>query len=155
MQRITIRLSLCFAFAGGDLVVKEGEKLGAIRWKWKLTFLVVVFAVLVGCSADKDGGGSGSDRRVESVIDRTGRSAGVLRPDQNGEIRLVAKETKLKIAPGVEKEVWTYNGGVPGPEIRVKQGETVRVRFKNELPVPTTIHCTGIRYPTRWTACPD
>mgnify|MGYP001490976569 FL=1 len=129
--------------------------MGAFHWKWKLAFLVVAFAVLVGCSASKDGGAKGDGgsgggygtASAETVAGKSIRSTGILRPDQNGEIRIVAKAAKLEIAPGVKKEVWTYNGSVPGPEIRVKQGETVRVRFKNELPVPTTIHWHGYPVP--------
>lgn len=42
-------------------------------------------------------------------------------------------------------ELWTYNGSLPGPEIRVRRGERVRVRLVNELDVPTSIHWHGIR----------
>ncbi len=43
--------------------------------------------------------------------------------------------------------LWTFNGMVPGPEIRVKQGDRVRVTLTNHLPVSTTIHWHGIRLP--------
>jgi multicopper oxidase len=39
---------------------------------------------------------------------------------------------------------WTYNGGVPGPEIRVKEGKIVRVYLQNLLPEETTIHWHGL-----------
>lgn len=42
-------------------------------------------------------------------------------------------------------KIWSYNGTAPGPEIRVKQGEEVRVRLVNKLPQPTTIHWHGVR----------
>jgi len=130
--------------------------------KWKMPLLLAAFIVLVGCSsADKvgtkeqggSGGGSGA-APVETVSSKPAQPTNVLRPDQNGEIRLVAKVVKQEIAPGVVKEVWTYNGSVPGPEIRVKQGETVRVRFKNELPVPTTIHWHGMPVPNEMDGVP-
>ncbi|MBC8338886.1 MAG: multicopper oxidase family protein [Rhodospirillales bacterium] len=45
--------------------------------------------------------------------------------------------------------VWAFHGNgpgtVPGPVIRTRRGETVRVRLKNGLPQPTTIHWHGIR----------
>jgi len=41
--------------------------------------------------------------------------------------------------------VWAYNGQAPGPVIRVRRGEKVRVRLKNGLAQPTTIHWHGIR----------
>jgi FtsP/CotA-like multicopper oxidase with cupredoxin domain len=40
---------------------------------------------------------------------------------------------------------WTYGSGLPGPEIRVKQGERLRVKVENGLPRDTTIHWHGIR----------
>jgi FtsP/CotA-like multicopper oxidase with cupredoxin domain len=41
--------------------------------------------------------------------------------------------------------VWGYNGSSPGPLIRVKQGEKVKVRLVNKLDQPTSIHWHGIR----------
>ncbi len=41
--------------------------------------------------------------------------------------------------------VWSYNGMVPGPVIRVKQNQDVHVRFKNSLKQPSTIHWHGVR----------
>ena len=45
------------------------------------------------------------------------------------------------------QEVWAYNGTVPGPELRVTQGDFVRITLINHLPRPTTIHWHGIRVP--------
>lgn len=41
--------------------------------------------------------------------------------------------------------LWSYNETVPGPEIRVGQGERVRVNFTNQLEEPTSVHWHGIR----------
>jgi FtsP/CotA-like multicopper oxidase with cupredoxin domain len=41
--------------------------------------------------------------------------------------------------------VWAINGNVPGPEIRVGRGETVRVRLVNDTDQPTSLHWHGIR----------
>ena len=43
--------------------------------------------------------------------------------------------------------VWTYNGSVPGPELRVTQGDRVRVTLVNHLQAATTIHWHGLRVP--------
>lgn len=40
---------------------------------------------------------------------------------------------------------WTFNGSVPGPELRVTQGDRVRITLINHLPVSTTIHWHGVR----------
>ena len=45
------------------------------------------------------------------------------------------------------KEVWAYNGTVPGPVLRVTQGDMVRVTLVNHLPAATSIHWHGIRVP--------
>jgi FtsP/CotA-like multicopper oxidase with cupredoxin domain len=36
---------------------------------------------------------------------------------------------------------------VPGPELRVREGDLVRIKLHNRLPVPTTIHWHGIDVP--------
>ncbi|MDA6151430.1 multicopper oxidase domain-containing protein, partial [Escherichia coli] len=41
----------------------------------------------------------------------------------------------------------TFNGSVPGSQIRVKQGEKVKINLKNELNEPVSIHWHGIRVP--------
>jgi manganese oxidase len=57
---------------------------------------------------------------------------------------LTAKVVQWEVSPGKMYEAWTYNGTVPGPELRVKQGETVRIRLKNDLPESTSIHWHGL-----------
>ena len=57
---------------------------------------------------------------------------------------LTAKVVQWEVAPGTSYEAWTYNGAVPGPELRLKQGQTVKVRLKNELPESTSIHWHGL-----------
>lgn len=59
----------------------------------------------------------------------------------------VAAKTRTELKPGLVTEVWAYNGTVPGPEIRIRLGDRVRVTLKNELDTPTTIHWHGIRVP--------
>jgi FtsP/CotA-like multicopper oxidase with cupredoxin domain len=41
--------------------------------------------------------------------------------------------------------VWCYNGRTPGPDIRVRQSERIRVVVENRLPEETTVHWHGIR----------
>jgi FtsP/CotA-like multicopper oxidase with cupredoxin domain len=68
----------------------------------------------------------------------------------NGTVRtfdLVAAEAELPLIDGGRLRVWAYNGQVPGPTLRVRLGETVRVNFTNRLPQPTTVHWHGVRVP--------
>jgi FtsP/CotA-like multicopper oxidase with cupredoxin domain len=46
-----------------------------------------------------------------------------------------------------ETAVWSYNGAVPGPEIRVGQGERLRITVENQLDEETTVHWHGVRVP--------
>ena len=41
--------------------------------------------------------------------------------------------------------VWSYSGSVPGPTIRARQGERIRVVVENRLSESTTVHWHGIR----------
>lgn len=50
------------------------------------------------------------------------------------EFTLEAKLAKMEISPGEFQEVWTFNGSVPGPTLRVHQGDTVRFTLINKDP---------------------
>ena len=41
--------------------------------------------------------------------------------------------------------VWAFDGTVPGPTIRARKGDTIRIRLRNALDQPTSIHWHGIR----------
>jgi FtsP/CotA-like multicopper oxidase with cupredoxin domain len=47
-----------------------------------------------------------------------------------------------------------YEGTVPGPTLRAKQGEEVHVRIVNELPEPTSVHWHGVRLPSTMDGVP-
>lgn len=47
-------------------------------------------------------------------------------------VELETKEVVAEIAPGITYEYWTYNGTVPGPFIRVKEGDTVEIRLTHK-----------------------
>jgi FtsP/CotA-like multicopper oxidase with cupredoxin domain len=60
------------------------------------------------------------------------------------EFHFAASPAKINLGGGPEFFAYTYNGQVPGPEIRVKEGETIRVVLRNFLSEETTIHWHGI-----------
>jgi nitrite reductase (NO-forming) len=45
----------------------------------------------------------------------------------------------LSIAPGIKYDAWTFSGGVPGPVIHARQGQTVRVTLTNNAPMPHSV----------------
>lgn len=53
----------------------------------------------------------------------------------------------VEIAPGVKYEGWTFGGTVPGPVIRVKQGDLVRIKLTNPSPMPHSIDLHSARIP--------
>jgi FtsP/CotA-like multicopper oxidase with cupredoxin domain len=57
---------------------------------------------------------------------------------------LVAGDKEIEVAPGVTYPAWTYNGRVPGPTLRCREGELLRVRFVNGSEHPHTIHFHGL-----------
>lgn len=70
------------------------------------------------------------------------------------EFEIVAGPTELPLVDGRALRVWAYNGQVPAPTLRVRLGETVRVRFTNHLPQETTIHWHGVRLPNAMDGVP-
>jgi nitrite reductase (NO-forming) len=51
-------------------------------------------------------------------------------------IRLEMKHTPVLIAPGVRYAAWTFGGSVPGPALRVRQGDTVDFTLVNDANIP-------------------
>jgi FtsP/CotA-like multicopper oxidase with cupredoxin domain len=62
-------------------------------------------------------------------------------------LRVSAAQQKLVGPEHPATEVWTYGGAVPGPELRFKQGERLKLEVENALGVDTTVHWHGIRLP--------
>jgi FtsP/CotA-like multicopper oxidase with cupredoxin domain len=62
---------------------------------------------------------------------------------------LVARPGRAPLvgAPYPETAVWSYNGAIPGPEIRVRQGARLRITVENQLAEETTVHWHGLRVP--------
>jgi FtsP/CotA-like multicopper oxidase with cupredoxin domain len=62
------------------------------------------------------------------------------------EAELTAAWTNVSVA-GVRARLLTYNGSFPGPVLRVREGERVRLRFTNDLGEPTNLHFHGLHVP--------
>ncbi|HEY9080115.1 multicopper oxidase family protein [Magnetovibrio sp.] len=50
---------------------------------------------------------------------------------------------------------WAYSAQNPGPVLRIKQGERLRVLLQNDLDQPTTVHWHGLRLPHAMDGVPD
>lgn len=60
------------------------------------------------------------------------------------EFQLSIDEIRWEYGKGKFVHAWAYNGQIPGPEIRVTEGDKLRVVAKNNLPVSTSIHWHGV-----------
>lgn len=73
-------------------------------------------------------------------------SGGAVQP-QNAqavkEFTLEAKETPVELYPGKNVTAWTFNGQLPGPVLRVTEGDLVRIRFYNNHTLPHSLHFHG------------
>lgn len=141
-----------------------------LRSKWKAAIAVAATMLLAGCF------NNASDRTMEgmdhSKMNMGAATPASTSPDKNKtipaaagmttavstitdkEFTLTAQASNQEIAPGITVPVWTFNNSVPGPQIRVKQGDTVKITLKNELPEPATIHWHGIPVPNAMDGIP-
>jgi manganese oxidase len=67
---------------------------------------------------------------------------------------LTTKAVQWPILDGTTITAFTYNGTVPGPMIRVTEGDQVRIVVKNELPDATTVHWHGVEVPNAMDGVP-
>jgi len=72
------------------------------------------------------------------------------------EYRIVAKPAQTALlGPGrPATDVWAYDGEIPGPILRLRQGEPVRIFVRNDLDQETTVHWHGIRLPNAMDGVP-
>jgi FtsP/CotA-like multicopper oxidase with cupredoxin domain len=71
-------------------------------------------------------------------------------------VRLVPAPATAQLLDGKRPStrVWAYNGSVPGPLLRARQGERLRVEVENALDETTTVHWHGIRVPNAMDGVP-
>ncbi len=70
-------------------------------------------------------------------------------------IELRAAPIDHEFSPGKPSRVAAYSGTLPGPMIRARRGDRLRVQFENALAEPSTIHFHGIRLPNAMDGVPD
>src|SRR5437879_8784527 len=72
------------------------------------------------------------------------------------EYRLTAQAATVNLTGDGHPDtaVWAYGGTVPGPEVRIRQGDPVRFVVNNKLGEDTTVHWHGIRLPNAMDGVP-
>lgn len=69
-------------------------------------------------------------------------------------VDLIARPVRMQIGePNVK--MLGYDGSIPGPTLRLKQGSRATVVFRNETELPTTIHWHGLRHDNQFDGVPS
>ena len=95
----------------------------------------------IAIDAPSAGGESAATSKIEDVPD-------------GGTYALKAGYVQKEI-DGRMNRMMAYNGSIPGPVLRVRQGSTVTVQFTNQLDEPTTVHWHGVRVENEFDGVPD
>lgn len=80
-----------------------------------------------------------------------------LQPRVDGEWKvfdLTCQEVQWEVESGKMVKAWAYNGQVPGPELRVTEGDRVRANVTNQLPQSTAVHFHGQAVPNKMDGVP-
>jgi manganese oxidase len=60
---------------------------------------------------------------------------------------ITAEQIQWETEPGKLVEAWAYNGQVPGPQLRVREGDRVKLVLTNRLAQSTAMHFHGLELP--------
>ena len=108
--------------------------------RWTAFSLVVVIAATV--AALLGAGRADRTERVDFSVTRVATTPAYdarLEPATDATIRefvIPVTHDTIEIAAGVKYEGWTFGGTVPGPTLRVREGDLVRVKVVNRSPMP-------------------
>ncbi len=69
-------------------------------------------------------------------------------PDEAADYRITIAPLSLEIAPGKVIRTTAYNGTVPGPVLRLKEGRPVRIEVTNNSGYPNLVHSHGLMIPS-------
>ncbi len=61
------------------------------------------------------------------------------------ELAAAPVKARLRPAPAAETEIWAFDGGAPGPVLKIKHGETLRLVLRNRTDKPLSLHWHGLR----------
>jgi len=66
------------------------------------------------------------------------------------QFEMTIEEVEIDVAPGLSYKVWGFNGQVPGPLIRVREGDEVEVTVHNLTSLNHTVHWHGVFQTGTW-----
>jgi len=160
-RRSFLRTSALSAFGAAVLAACRGGEAATTNGKGRQTGK--------GATADASGGSMAAhpapvsaeataeamDRMHEAGIKAfpaktAGKGNQLLTPRMDGDVKvyeLTCRKIQWEVSPGKKVDAWAYNDVVPGPQIRVREGDRVRVVVRNELPESTAVHFHGLELP--------
>jgi FtsP/CotA-like multicopper oxidase with cupredoxin domain len=95
-----------------------------------------------------DYGGGPAQNHTEHPHLRVDRLTGPKGAMPDRRLTLTAQQAEVLLASGDSIDAWTFNGQLPGPEIRVRQGDLVEVTLVNrDIEDGVTIHWHGVDVP--------
>lgn len=112
-----------------------------------------LLALLAGCRAEPDDPAARAISALTEEFDGSYPAEVDAEPGLH-EYELVAAPAVVTMFDGRPLHVWAYDGQVPGPVLRAKVGQRLRVRFTNRLPQDTTVHWHGVRVPNAMDGAP-
>jgi FtsP/CotA-like multicopper oxidase with cupredoxin domain len=89
-------------------------------------------------------------RDVTATYGLDTRGAQPLEPRIESGVKVFDLETSVirwQILPSVSVNAYAFNGQVPGPTLRFRKGDRVRINVTNRLPETTTVHWHGLILP--------
>lgn len=101
--------------------------------------------------------GAGASVTLLALPTLAARAAGEAKPETADGFRLLHArpgEARLRGPNEAPTPIWGYDGMAPGPTLRVKQGEPLKVRLVNNLEQDTVIHWHGLRLPNAMDGVP-
>ncbi|OLS37074.1 copper oxidase [Alkalihalophilus pseudofirmus] len=119
----------------------------------KATGIATAFALVIAGCSNEAVDLQVSDEEVtqeekEETINTSSNNEGVK------EFNLTVEETHWMFNEEVMEDAWTYNGSLPGEEIRVQEGDKVIVNVENQLDEPTALHLHGFPVPNEMDGVP-
>lgn len=88
-----------------------------------------------------------SVRKSETMpvaVPSAGNESGVVELEDGDSYDLVVRPIQKQIG-GKTQNMLAYNGSIPGPLIKVKQGSEITINLKNEMDWETSLHSHGVR----------
>jgi plastocyanin len=76
-------------------------------------------------------------------------------PDGTKEFDLTVDVIQWEVEAGKFVEAWAYNKQIPGPTLKVNDGDKLRINVTNNLDESTTVHWHGVDVPNEMDGVPD